>query len=234
MKRILYSLVLAASLTACSNPMSKAYSDQTVGEDLKAIKESGKLDTTQQQLLVMYMMQAKLTDKPLVGTTYQEMLEKAEAQEVQRKKEEAEQKALAEKAAAEEAARMQELRAVSAVTVFDKGFSASDAMAGRYDDYVTFSVAIQNKSPKDIQAITGTLVFNDLFDKPVKRISLTNDTGVKAGKTLKYESGMDYNQFIDSDKEFRYKELSKMKVVWEPQQILFADGTKMGKEMPTE
>lgn len=230
MKNTLLSAVAAMALlvSSCANPMSKAYSEATVSEDIKAIKEAGKLDTTQQQLLMMYMLRAKLTNESLVGTTYQEMLTKAEALKAKNDKEEAEQKALAAKSAAEEEARTKLLRDVAAVTVFNKGFHEKDVENGDFEDYITFSVAIQNKSTKDIRAITGQLVFNDLFDKTIKRINITNDTGVKAGQTLKYGSGMDYNQFMDEDQLLRSKSLDNMKIVWMPEKVLFADGTTMG------
>lgn len=224
MKSYLLAAATTLALASCSNPLSKVYTVKTVGNDLEAIVESGKLDPTQCQLLIQYV---RLGNEPLAGTTYQQLLDKATALKAKAAKQEAERQALAAKAAAAEAARLKQLRAVAAVSVFHKGFLGSDSSANQQANYITFEVAIENKSPKDIRAIMGMLVFNDVSNKPIKEVLITDDSGVKAGKTLRYGSGIDYNELLYGDLFLRYSSLDSLKIVWQPEKVLFADGTSM-------
>lgn len=224
MKHYLLAAATALALASCSNPLSKAYTATTAGDDLEAIVESGKLNPAQCQLLVQYV---RLGNEPLAGATYQQLLDQATALQAKAEKAKAEQQALAAKAAAAAAARLRQLRAVAAVTVFHKGFLGSASNAGHQDSYITFEVAIHNKSPKDIRALMGMLVFNNAFNRPIKKMLITTDRGIRAGRTFKYGSGIDYNERLDEDLLLRYNSLDSLKVVWQPEKVLFADGTSL-------
>ena len=108
------------------------------------------------------------------------------------------------------------------VTVFHKGYHEAD-----YEDYITYKFALQNKTDKDIVAITGTMTFNDLFDKEIKTLRLTYDDGIKANSSVNYSATTDYNQFRDEDELLKSKTLDKIKLVWRPEKIIFKDGTTL-------
>jgi hypothetical protein len=90
---------------------------------------------------------------------------------------------------------------------------------------VTFTVQITNTGHKDIRAVRGTITFATLFGDPIDKTRWTLDAGVKAGQhaseqvtmTLYYEGG---------DK--LANPLSNLKVLWEPDGIIFSDGTTLG------
>ena len=212
---LLVTLSTILLLVSCSNPLNRKYSDKTLEEDAKAIKESKKIDDDDAELLATYIMRAKLTNENIEGMTYADMLKKA-------KDIKAEQKALADKAAKEETEKRQRLGSAINVALYDIGYQKAD-----YDDYIVYSMAFENKSGKDIKAVKGTLLITDLFDKEIKKINIVFDDGVKANDTYKTSYTTDYNQFMDEDQSLRSKTMKEIKFVWTPEKILFEDGTTL-------
>ena len=218
MKRDFFFIVLAIVICSCNNPLDRKYSEKTLEEDAKAIRE--KIDTTETAILLGTILRYKFQDKKLEEKTYGELLEDGRKFKEEQDKIEAEQKILAEKAEREEAEKTQRLSEALTVTVFNKNFIELD-----YEEYITLQFAFQNNTEKDILAFTGIMIFNDLFNKEIKKLSLTYDDGIRANSTVHWDATTDYNQFRDSDKALRNKELSKIKLVWIPEKIIFKDGT---------
>lgn len=108
------------------------------------------------------------------------------------------------------------------ISCFEKGFYKY-----KYEDYITYKFVIQNKSSKNIRAVKGSLIFSNLFDEEIKTINLVYDKVLTADTTVNYEAQTDYNQFSDSDKALKNKELKDMKVKWKPEKIIFEDGTTL-------
>ena len=212
---LLVTLSAILLLISCSNPLNRKYSDKTLEDDAKAIKESKKVNDDDAELLGAYIMRAKLTNENIEGVTYAEMLKKA-------KNIKAEQKALADKTAKEESEKRQRLGSAINAALYDIGYQKAD-----FDDYIVYNMAFENKSGKDIKAVKGSLLITDLFDKEIKRINIVFDNGVKANETFKTSYTTDYNQFMEDDKSLRSKSMNEIKFVWTPEKILFEDGTAL-------
>ncbi len=173
-------------------------------------------------LLATYFIRAKLLNENIDGKTYSEILSEAKIAKQKQDEEDRIQKELAEKAKKEEEARIARLKNALTVTIFDKGYTEYN-----YQDYITYKFAFENKTEKDITAFTGQITFTDLFDKEIKSISLTYDDGVTAQSIKNYSATTDYNQFMDEDQLLKSKNLKQIKLVWKPEKILFADGSKL-------
>ena len=141
----------------------------------------------------------------------------------------AKQEKLAKEAREKEEAEKAQLRRVVTMALIAKSFVGNDPMNGRYQDYITIKIALENNNDKDIKAIKGELIFNDVFGDKIHSVGFKYDEGIKAHSKKIWEGGMDYNQFMDSHKRLRSTELNNLALVWEPQTILFEDGTKMGE-----
>lgn len=111
---------------------------------------------------------------------------------------------------------------VLTVALYDKGYYKGD-----WEDYLTYGVAYENKSEKDIRAIKGSMLITDLFDTKIKEINLVEDDGIPAGKIVKKSYSTDYNQFMDEDTRLRSKDLKDIKAVWRPEKIIFVDGSTL-------
>ena len=214
------SIILLFAIVACSNPLDKKYSEERFPQDAKAIQQ--KLDTSETALLMGTVLRYAMEGKKLDGMTYRELLEDGKKYRAEQERIEAEEKALAEKAAREESERIKRLNESLILTVFHKGYHEAD-----YEDYITYKFALQNKTDKDIVAITGTMTFNDLFDKEIKTLRLTYDDGIKANSSVNYSATTDYNQFRDEDELLKSKTLDKIKLVWRPEKIIFKHGTTL-------
>ncbi|MEQ8910289.1 MAG: hypothetical protein RIC95_13910 [Vicingaceae bacterium] len=211
---------IALILFSCSSPLDKKFKDETVKEDMLAMKNE--LDSTEIKLLLGTMMRYKFQDKELENMTYAKILEDGKKWKVEKAKKEAEQKALAEKAAREEAERLERLNKVVMVSCFDKGFKEVD-----YQDYITYKFVIKNNSDKNIRAVKGNITFTNLFDEPISSLNFVYDQPIPAGQEVKWNAQTDYNQFVDKDKALRNKDLEDLKVVWKAEKVIFEDGSTL-------
>jgi len=71
-----------------------------------------------------------------------------------------------------------------------------------------------------------------MFGDTIKRLNLSHDEAVPALKTVTWDGSMDFNQFMDHDVKLRDVDESKIKLVFEPETILFDDGSKL--ELPSQ
>lgn len=215
MKNIIVLLALTAFLTSCSTPLDKKYNEDTLAEDAKEIKESGNLDEGDTEVMAGWIVRAEIAGEDLEGKTYREILE--EAKDYQK-----EQEILAERSKREEEEKRQRLGAALIVALYDKGYQEVE-----YQDYLTYSLAFENKTENDIRAFKGSISINDLFDTEIKSINLTIDDPIPAGETHRGTYTTEYNQFMDEDTRLRSKNLEDLKVVWTPEKIIFTDGTTL-------
>lgn len=215
MKKSLLLLLSIVILTSCSGPLDKKYNEDTLEEDAKEIKESGKLSEEDAKIMAGWILRSKFKDENLEGKSYGDILEEA-------KDYKKEQELLAEKVKLEDEEKRQRLGSALTVALYDKGYEKYD-----YEDYLTYSLAFENKTDKDIRAFKGSISINDLFDTEIKSINLTIDDPILAGEIFKSTYTTDYNQFRDEDIRLKNKDMSDLKVEWTPEKIIFTDGTTL-------
>tara|TARA_B110000879_G_scaffold190935_1_gene255669 strand:+ start:74 stop:739 length:666 start_codon:yes stop_codon:yes gene_type:complete len=220
MKKLLLLVGMTAVLFSCSTPMEKKYNEKTALKDIQLIKAA--IDSTEFNLLAGSVFRLKLKDKKLEEMTYAEILEDGKKWKAEQEKIEAEQKALAEKAAKDEAERIKKLTESVIVSCFEKGYSEVD-----YQDYITYKFVILNKSEKAIRAVKGGITFTNLFDEKIKSLSFVYDKPIEAGEQVNWDATTEYNQFMSGDKTLKNKDLKDLKVVWNPEKIIFEDGTTL-------
>lgn len=122
----------------------------------------------------------------------------------------------------------EELREAIRLTVFEKSFLPSNHRQGRYSDSIIIECVYENISSRDIRAFTGRVRFDDLFGKRVFESSLTISDPVEADAKATWTGSIDYNQFRDEHRALRNASLEDLKVVWLREQVLFADGSRVG------
>lgn len=228
MKNLL-TILITISIISCSTPLSKIYTEEGFMLDMVEIRESENEETVKN--ITSYIMQEAMRDalkdddkkeNNLIGKSYKELLIQADKLAAEIKEKEEEEKRLK----LEEERRRKEiyLKISESITfaLTKKGYSEYN-----YQDYITYTFTFENKSNKDILGVKGSVTFYDIFDEKIKSLSLSYDNGIESGKTVNYRAQTDYNQFISDDKKLKDTELNKLKVVWEPEQLIFSDGEKI-------
>ena len=229
MKKIV-TLLIAAIFLSCSNPMSKVYTEEGFMLDMVEIRESNGEETAMK--ITAYIMQQALkssfdeeAENMLVGKTYAELVKQSDDFDAELKAKEEEEKRLAEE---EEKRRKEIALKISESLTF--ALTKKGSAEYSYQEYITYTFTFKNKTDRDIAGVKGSVTFYDMFDEKIKSLNLSYDDGIKANKIINYKATTDYNQFKSEDKKLKNTELSKIKVSWEPEQLIFSDGEKVSLE----
>lgn len=220
-------IVIFLLMLGCTSPYDYKVSPEPdkwkTDENLKAAME--KLPQEEKALLAKWMIRAAMSN--VFGgetgeTTIGKAIENQRTFEADRAIKEAEQKALAEKVEKEKAVAASKMNAVLTVALTRLEFFKE-----RFLDGFKISLALENKSTKDLAGVKGSLFIRDMFDDKIKNINFSIDQAIPAGQTLVWEGTLDYNQFMAEDNKLKTTPLDKMKIFFEPEVFIFTDGSKM-------
>lgn len=236
------SAVLLATflLAACSKPQ-----DIILGpEPLKQMAEQGeqfkKLPEEDRALLVAYLGVTEMGKvfgaevKSPTGRTVGEVLVDARAwktkmqvAEAEAKKKEAEAEALKAKVVAERKAVAERISASVTVAIVGTRILPENYDVGRYNDLLSISYAIENKSDKAIRQLKGQVVFKDATGDKIGSLPVDFDEPVAPGKTLKTTTGRGWkiNKFRNEEIErIAARDFTSMTATFIPESIAFEGG----------
>jgi hypothetical protein len=239
--RLAVALCAVVLITGCSDPKSTPLpKDLAQMEGLKPKLE--KLTPEERELLASYMMRKTVGEKLGAafggkeaggipdGTTIGKAIEDQRNFLAERRAEEERQKALAAKLKAEREAAMQAMRDAVMVTLVSKKLAVERGFSGIVmDENLNVTFGYQNNSGKDIAGVKGTVVINDIFGEKLSAFGISNDAGLKVGETKAWNGSRSVRMALGHNQDRKLAELpeDKYKVVWEPEMIVFADGTKL-------
>lgn len=204
---------LLLSFYSCNTTMDKPYSAATYLQDIKAIRESNKVAYSDIDLLTKYIAISKMAGNDLQGKTYTEILEKIKGiRQANTDK--------SDKLKMEKDAMRERLNAYLAVTLSEKTFSKVSNK-----DVFTYTIIFQNRSAKNIKLIVGSISLNDLLDREIKNVPIVLDEELQAHASLKKIYTAAYNPAEENDKHIRTKDLVDLRILWNPEKIIFEDGT---------
>ncbi len=112
------------------------------------------------------------------------------------------------------------------IKLIEKAFSDVDIGAGRYKARISLELEVANNLKKPIRAFKGTVIFKDLFGKVIMRVGWTEEVNIPAGGTARVKGGVAYNQFMNSHTRLRTIAKKDLKVEFETDQVIYADGKK--------
>jgi len=216
-KRILF-ISLIGMLCSCSSPLDNKFNGNATEKNIQEIKS--KLDSTELMLLVGSMLRLQMTGEKIENMTYREILENGKEWKAQQKIIEAEQEAFAKKEAEE--ARIKRLTESVIVTCFEKSYTEHDD-----HQHINYTFEIQNKSSKAILALKGGVLFTDLMGHELKGLYFAYNQPIEAGKKVTWNTQTVYNKTIAEDVSLINKALKDLNVVWNPEKIIFEDGTTL-------
>lgn len=96
-------------------------------------------------------------------------------------------------------------------------------------DFIVYEIT--NTSDKDIKNITGVLQFYNGQNQLVKQYPLRADIGMKKGEVIKVgetkKIALPYVHDKDNVRDSIMRNTNKLRTIWQPRGILFADDTKI-------
>lgn len=233
MKRFSVVCMVTLVLAACSDPH-----DKVLPQDLSAIDQSTKdaiarLPVKEKELLLAYELRHAAASAfngaggVPPGTTIGDAINDQRQWAIDQQKKEGEEAAIKAQLKKAHDDAVAKLQGAVTGTLLQVSFSPHDFEANRPNDLFLIHIAFSNKSDKPISGIKGVAMFNDMFGDLIMRSNLTTDKTIQPGKTLVWNGVIDYNQFLDSDVKLRNSDPDKIKFDFEPEVIVFADGSKL-------
>lgn len=144
--------------------------------------------------------------------------------------EEAKQQALKAKLQTEREAAMKPMLDAVTVTLVSKKIATERGYSGIVmDENLEVTFGYKNNTAKDISGVKGRISVKDLFGDELSAFQISNDSTIQAGQTATWTGSRSVRFSMGNNKDRKLAELSddKYKVMWEPQAIVFADGTKL-------
>ncbi len=213
--KIICFLFFLMFLFSCNNPLSKTYSIKTYDEDMQVIRESKKISYEDEELLSKYIVVSQLAGNDLQGKSYEEILDKIK--EIRKaNSNDSDQKEM------EQEAKRERMSGVLAVTLTDKKFFTKNNK-----DWITYTVTLHNISDQKINIVIGKLSINDLIDRQIKQIEVLLDEELNKNAVAKKIYTIPYNSGDENDKVIRLKEITDLRIKWNPEKIIFTNGQVM-------
>lgn len=235
--RLLAALLLIAG---CSDPKSTVIpSDLSKMDTLKPTME--KITEEERTLVTAYIFRhtmgsaitaafgGKATPIPegmTIGKAIEEQRQFAEKQKAQ---ELAEQQ-LKEKLKAEREKAMSAMRDAVTVTLTEKKLVNEYGYSGIItDEKLNVRIGYKNNTDKEIAGVKGRLTIHDLFGDEISAFQVSNDNTISAHGTITWTGSrsVKYSFGSNNDRKFASLPDDKYKQVWEPQSIVFKDGSKL-------
>ena len=216
MRNCLYILVtffVTIVFSSCNNEMDKTYSTATYVQDIANIRESNKVSYEDIELLTKYIAISKIAGNDLDGKTYSEILEKIKG--IRKANTD-----MADKMKMEKDAMRQRMSSYLSVNLSGKLFSKVNNK-----DCFTYTVTFKNTTSKGIKMVVGSISLNDLLDREIQNIQIVLDEELPANSVFKKSYLIGYDAGNENDKHIRAKELVDLRVLWNPEKIIFKDGT---------
>lgn len=241
MRTRLTILLCSIILTACSGPKDTPFPrDLDKMDSVKPAME--KLTAEERELAAGYIMRHTIGAKlgglfgGKEGPGIPEGMTLGKAIDEQRKFkadaaiEEAKQQALKAKLQAEREAAMKVMREAITVTLVSKKIKAEHGYSGMLmNEKLEVVFGYKNNADKDIAGVKGYVSIKDLFGDEISGFLISNDDTIKAGQSITWAGSRSVMFSLGHNKDRKLAELDddKYKVVWEPQMVVFKDGTKL-------
>lgn len=229
-------LLLATLLAAagCSTPYATQLPSEVVtwGGDAKLQKALSQLSDEERGLLDRYSDRKAHEGSVGVGgiapgTTVYSALGDQRAWETEEARQEEDRKAVEDRKEAERQARVDEMRTVAMATVVAITLEEADVTRGRLADMFETKIEVNNLSDRDLRKVKGTLLFRDRDGGDLKSVLAIHDEGIDAKHSVAFEAQLQYSTQSEGDVALAETPLGQLTVIWEPIEIVFADGSRL-------
>jgi hypothetical protein len=239
--RILTILLCSIVLAACSGPKDTPLPREL--DKMDTIKPAmEKLTAEERELAAGYIMRhtigAKLgglfggKEGPGIpdGMTIGRAIDEQRKFKADAAIEEAKQQALKAKLQAEREAAQKQMREAVTVTLVSKKLATEHGYSGIVtDENLRVVFGYKNNTDKEVAGVKGHVSVKDLFGEEISGFQISNDTTIPAGQSTTWTGSRSVRFSLGRNNDRKFAELGedKYKVVWEPEMIVFKDGTKL-------
>ena len=199
--------------SSCNDPMDKTYNAATYVNDISEMRESNKVNYEDIELLTKYIAVSKIAGNDLEGKTYAEILNKIK--DIRKANADQNDKIEFEREAARD-------RLSSYLSV---NLSGKEISKVSNKEYFNYTVNFQNLTTKRITMVVGSISINDLLDREITNIQIILDEHLDANAILKKTYSAIFDESKEKDLYIKSKELVDLRVLWNPEKIIFEDGT---------
>jgi len=235
MKKII-TITLALLLAGCNG--AKNTEIPTDIQNLDSIKAAvDKLEPEERELVAGYVMRhtlgAAFGDKTAgipAGVTIGNAIDEQRNFLANKKIEEAKQAALKAELEARKEAAMKQMRDAVTVTLVNKAIEVERGYSGMVtDEHFAASFGYKNNTDKAIAGVKGYISIKDLFGDEISGFAISNDDTIEPRSSITWRGSRSVKYAVGDNNDRKLAELddTKYKVVWEPQVIVFADGSKL-------
>lgn len=212
MNRTIYLSLLLILLVSCNDALNKNYSALTFESDIQEMRESQRVPVEDIKLLTKYILLARLGGQDPEGKSYADLLDRIK--EIQKSTEDA-----LDQRENLQLIKRERLNPLLKVTLIKKEF-----LKIKNRDYLVYTIGFQNSTEKKIRTIIGNLTLEDLLEKEIKSVNIlfNEELGPMGSITKTYKIDYDYSN--ESDQRIRSKDLTDLRIVWNPDKIIYNDG----------
>lgn len=217
--------LMTIMLVACGKPLTEKLYSETVSQEIKNSTEITQEDKDLFGKAILYAMGSNtdLSTKTVGQIITDEKQRQLKLEEEEKKRQE-EIKRKQEEAEAKKQSQLKRLDESVQVGLIKKSVTLKDTNKWIFSDVIHMTLDLKNIGEKDVKGFQGIITFKDMFDNEIKSLNVKYDKPIKTGESTPYEGSIELNQFMDEDSELRDTPLEKIKVEFEMDQIIFADG----------
>lgn len=238
MKQWALAAIFVVALSGCHNPKNTEIPERLDG--LTALKtDIDKLSAEERELLAGYVLRSSLS-QGLVGagelthvpkgTTIAQAIEQQRVFLAQQKTERERQEKLKTELQQKKEQQMTQMREAVTVAVVSKKISPEVGRSGIVlDEKLEVDFAYRNNTQKQITGVKGRIVILDVFGDRLSAFQVSNDDTIPAGQSSVWPGSRSVRYATSGNQDRKWAELSEDKytVVWEPEMIVFSDGTQL-------
>jgi len=227
-------LALCITLAGCKNPRDQQLPQDLTHADASTREAIRRLSPVEQKLLMAYEMRhvlgATFGGKSIpAGLTIGQAIDREKAFESTETEQQTAEAALKAKVEKQRADAMAKMNRMITVALIAKGFEPSNFETGQDESQITLKIAVQNNTDKAISGVKGLATFKDIFGDVITRSQILITEGIQPKGQYIWPGAMDYNEFEHSDQTLRNTPFEKIKFAFQPEMIVFADGSKVSQ-----
>lgn len=120
-----------------------------------------------------------------------------------------------------------QMRNAISVGVLQKGFHEADPSNFDYQSGFTALLQYHNVGKRTVKAFKGVIEFRDQFGERITGFKVQYEEPLAPGQEREETGQWNFNQFMGEDVKLRDTPLSRLKVTWQPQSVIFSDGATL-------